>query len=51
MAYDLVVRNGTIVTASDTSHCDVGVVDGRIAALADNLPQGERDIDASGKLI
>jgi len=51
MTYDLVVRNGTVVTASDMSRCDVGVKDGRIAALATNLPQGERDIDASDKLI
>ncbi len=51
MTYDLVVRNGTIVTASDTVDCDVGVKDGRIIALAQNLSQGERDIDASGKLV
>jgi len=51
MTYDLVVRNGTVVTASDMSRCDVGVKDGRITALANDLPQGERDIDASGKLV
>ena len=51
MTYDLVVRNGVVVTAADQSRCDVGVKDGRIVALANNLPPGERDIDAAGKLV
>ena len=51
MTYDLVVRNGEVVTAADRSRCDIGVKDGRIVALANNLPPGERDIDAAGKLV
>ncbi|WP_089720808.1 amidohydrolase family protein [Candidatus Entotheonella palauensis] len=51
MTYDLVVRNGTVVTAADMSRYDVGVKDGRIIALANDLPPGGRDIDANGKLI
>ena len=51
MTYDLVVRNGVVVTAADMSRCDVGVKDGRIAALANDLPPGQRDIDAAGKLV
>jgi dihydropyrimidinase len=51
MSYDLVIRNGTVVTASDTSRCDIGVNNGRIVALAEQLPQGTRDIDASGKWV
>jgi hypothetical protein len=23
--YDLVIRNGTVVTAADTQHCDIGI--------------------------
>ena len=49
--FDLVVRGGTVVTAADTIHCDIGVRDGRISALADNLPLGGEEIDASGLLV
>ncbi|HEX5079688.1 MAG TPA: dihydropyrimidinase [Geminicoccaceae bacterium] len=48
---DLVVRNGTVVTASDSASCDVGVRDGRIAAVAERLPAAAREIDAQGRLV
>jgi dihydropyrimidinase len=48
---DIVIRNGTVVTASDTVGCDVGIRDGCIAVLADALPRGQREIDAGGKLV
>ncbi|MBV8169333.1 MAG: dihydropyrimidinase [Alphaproteobacteria bacterium] len=48
--FDLVIRNGTVATASDVSRCDVGVRDGKIAALAERLA-GPRELDASGLLI
>jgi dihydropyrimidinase len=48
---DLVVRNGTIVTAADTVVCDIGVRDGRIVSLAEKLPPAKKDIDASGHLV
>ena len=35
--YDLVIRNGTIVTASDTVRCDVGVKGGIIATLGNSV--------------
>ena len=44
--FDLVIRHGTVVTASDKSCCDVGIKGGRIAALADQLPAAEHEIDA-----
>ena len=31
--YDLVIRNGTVATASDTTQCDVGIKDGVVATL------------------
>ena len=49
--FDLTVRNGTIATASDTYRTDIGVKDGRIAALASALAPGERDLDARGRLV
>lgn len=51
MELDLVIRNGTVVTASNTIHCDVGVRDERIVALAESLPHGKLEIDAAGKLV
>ena len=51
MDYDMVIRNGTVVTASDSSRCDIGVKNGRITTLADNLPPAPQDIDASDKLV
>lgn len=49
--YDLVIRNGTVVTAADTTHCDIGVKDGVVATLGRGLGSGTREIDASGKLV
>ncbi|MBM3520331.1 MAG: amidohydrolase family protein, partial [Alphaproteobacteria bacterium] len=47
---DLVVRNGTVVTAADSVRCDVGVKDGRVALLGEGL-RGAREIDATGRLV
>jgi len=51
--FDLVIRNGTVATAADVFVCDVGIVDGRIVALAAGLGlgAGRQEIDASGKLV
>src|SRR5499427_6725828 len=49
--YDLVIRGGTVVTAADTTVCDIGVKDGVIATLGSSLGAGAREIDASGKLV
>ncbi|MBL8670384.1 MAG: dihydropyrimidinase, partial [Alphaproteobacteria bacterium] len=49
--YDLVVRGGTVATATDSMRADVGVRDGRVVALAAELPKGAREIDARGKLV
>src|SRR5436853_7860467 len=49
--YDLVIRNGTVATAADTTVCDIGVRGGTIVALGQGLAAGARDIDAGGKLV
>jgi dihydropyrimidinase len=49
--YDLVIRNGTVATAADTAHCDIGVQNGVIAALGQQLGPGARDIDAAGRFV
>ncbi|WP_459614832.1 dihydropyrimidinase [Bordetella sp. 2513F-2] len=51
MDFDLTLRNGRISTASDTFHADIGIRDGVIAAIAQGLPAGARDIDAAGRWI
>ena len=47
---DLVIRGGTVVTASDTFPADVGVSEGRIVALGERL-DGREVIDATGRLV
>lgn len=49
--FDLVIRNGTVVTASDTARCDIGVRGGQVVALADKLDGAKQVIDASGKHV
>ena len=49
--YDLVIRGGSVVGAGDVTRCDVGIRDGRVAALGDGLDGGARTIDAGGKWV
>ena len=51
MEFDLVIRGGTVATAADVGKSDVGVKDGRIVALAEDLPRAASEIDASGLLV
>ena len=51
MTFDTIIRGGTVATASDTFSCDVGIKDGRIAALGADLGAANEIIDASGKLV
>ena len=49
--YDLVIRNGTVATAADTTACDIGIKSGVIATLGKDISSGAREIDATGKLV
>ena len=49
--YDLVVRNGTLATASDVFRADIGVIDGRIATIGAKAGAGRREIDAEGHIV
>ena len=51
MAHELVIRQGTVVTATETLRCDVGVDGGRITALGEGLPAGRRELDARGLYV
>jgi dihydropyrimidinase len=48
--YDLVIKNGTVVTAAASILADVAVVGEKIAAIGMGLA-GRREIDATGKLV
>src|SRR6202161_3648530 len=53
MRFDTVIRNGTVVTATDTYASDIGILDGKIAAIAQGLPieNATKIIDATGLLV
>ena len=51
MPFDLIIANGTIATSADTFVCDIGIRDGRIAALGHDLGPAPETIDASGRLV
>jgi dihydropyrimidinase len=48
--FDLVIAGGTLVTDTDESQQDLGIADGRIAALGQGL-RGRETIDARGHLV
>ena len=49
--FDLAIRGGTLVTATDTFAADVGIRGGRIAAIGERIADAARTIDASGLLV
>jgi len=49
--FDLVIRGGTVVTASDTVVADVGIRGGRIAVIGTQLAGGAQTVDAGGLLV
>jgi dihydropyrimidinase len=48
--FDLTIANGTLITAEATMHADLGITDGRIAAIGKGLV-GLETIEASGMLV
>ncbi len=48
--YDLVIKNGRLITAESQFIADIGMVGEQIAAVGSDL-SGQREIDASGKLV
>jgi dihydropyrimidinase len=53
MAFDTIIRNGSVVTATDTYTADVAIVNGKITAVGTDLPtqNAGRILDATAKLI
>ncbi len=48
MTFDTVIKGGTIATAADTFEADVGITDGRVAALGRSLGPAKQVIEARG---
>jgi len=53
MSFDTIIRNGSVVTATDTFVADVAISDGKVSAIGSNLPAENASdlIDAAGKLV
>ncbi|PVE50481.1 dihydropyrimidinase [Rhizobium rhizogenes] len=49
--FDLVVKGGTIATASDIFKADIGILGGKIVQIGEQLDGGAQTIDASGKYV
>ncbi len=53
MTYDLLVKNGTVVDGSGNPgyRADVGVVDGKIAAIGRLNSKAKQTVDAEGHVV
>jgi dihydropyrimidinase len=53
MGFDTIIRNGSVVTATDAYIADVAITNGKIVAVGTNLPSenATKILDASGKLV
>lgn len=49
--FDLVIRGGTVATASGVYAADVGIVGEHIAAIGKDLAKGAQEIDAKGRIV
>ena len=48
MSFDTIIRNGSVVTATDTYPADIAIANGKIAAIGKDLPtqnSGGREMD------
>jgi dihydropyrimidinase len=53
MGFDTIIKNGSVVTATDTYTADVAIANGKITAIGTDLPaqNATKILDASGKLV
>jgi dihydropyrimidinase len=53
MSFDTIIKNGTVVTATDSFTADVAITGGKIVALGKDLPRDNAKcvLDASGKYV
>lgn len=51
MEFQIVIRGGTLTTVETSTQADLGIVNGKIAAVGSGLPRGAEEIDATGLLV
>jgi dihydropyrimidinase len=53
MSFDTIIRNGSVVTATDTYTADVAIANGKVTAIGTDLPAQNATtiLNASGKLV
>ena len=53
MSFDTIIKNGFVVTATDTYKADVAITNGKIAAIGSDLPleNASRLLDATDRLV
>ncbi len=52
MSFDLVIKGGTLVIPfTGEVKADIGVIDGKIAAIGADLQGGKKVVDATGKYV
>ncbi|MFD2816781.1 hypothetical protein ACFSYD_23915 [Paracoccus aerius] len=49
--FDIIIRNGTIATASDVFIADIGLRDGAIVQIGGEMTEARQMIDATGKYV
>ena len=51
MSFETILAGGTLVTAQSTFEANIGIRDGKIAAISDSVPEADQVIDVTGKYI
>lgn len=51
MNLDIAIRGGTVVTATETTRCDIGIESGRIVLLSETINEANEFIDARGLYV
>lgn len=51
MSLDCAIRNGTIATTDATFKSDIGISDGKIVLISDDVPEAKREIDATDQIV
>jgi dihydropyrimidinase len=53
MSFETIIRNGSVVTATDTYVADIAIANGKITAIGNDLPtqNSSHVLDAAGKLV
>ncbi|MGM4986377.1 dihydropyrimidinase [Rhizobium sp. 11_C7_N12_5] len=50
-SFDLVIRGGQVVLPTETIQTDIGIRDGKFAAIGIGLAEGRQEISAEGRLV